>query len=51
MLYRLIGDYPAPDPELLADCVLLAAATGIATGDALSANYHFAWFQALTAVN
>lgn len=45
--YQLLAQYPDVDPALLSNCLLLAAAEAIATGDELSANYHFAWFEAL----
>ena len=47
--YQLLAQYPDVDPALLSNCLLLAATEAIATGDELSANYHFAWFEALTA--
>ncbi len=47
--YRLLDQYPAVDPTLLLNCVLLAATEGIVTGDPISANYHLAWFQKLDA--
>jgi hypothetical protein len=47
--YQLVAQYPDVDPALLSNCLLLAATEAIATGDELSANYHFAWFEALTA--
>jgi hypothetical protein len=34
---------------LLLNCLLLAATEGIATGNLVNANYHFAWFQMLSA--
>lgn len=46
--YQLVAQYPDVDPALLSNCLLLAATEAIATGDELSANYHFAWFEALT---
>lgn len=46
--YRLLAQYPEPDAALLLDCMLLAAVDGIVTGDTLSANYHFSWFQVLS---
>jgi hypothetical protein len=45
--YQLLVQYPDVDPALLLNCLLLAATEGIVTGDAISANYHFAWFQKL----
>lgn len=45
--YQLVVRYPDVDPALLLNCLLLAATEGIVTGDTISANYHFAWFQKL----
>ncbi len=47
--YQLVAQYPDADPALLLNCLLLAATEGIATRDRRSANYHFAWFQRLSA--
>lgn len=47
--YRLLAQYPDVDLALLLNCMLLAATEGIATGDGVSANYHFAWFRVLNA--
>jgi hypothetical protein len=47
--YRLLAQYPDVDTALLSNCLLLSATEAIATGDDLSANYHFAWFEALNA--
>jgi len=47
--YQLLAQYPDVDAALLSNCLLLAATEAIATGDELSANYHFAWFEAFTA--
>lgn len=47
--YRLLAEYPEPDTARLLNCMLLAATEGIATGDAVSANYHFTWFRELGA--
>jgi hypothetical protein len=47
--YQLLAQYPDVDGGLLLNCLLLAATEGIATGNAVSANYHFAWFQMLSA--
>ncbi len=47
--YQLLAQYPDVDAALLSNCLLLAATEAIATGDELSANYHFAWFEALDA--
>ena len=47
--YQLFAHYPDVDAGLLLNCLLLAATEGIATGNLVNANYHFAWFQALSA--
>lgn len=47
--YQLLARYPEGDSVLLLNCLLLAAAEAIATGDRTAANYHFAWFQMLSA--
>lgn len=47
--YQLLAQYPDVDAAMLSNCLLLAATEAIATGDELSANYHFAWFEALSA--
>jgi hypothetical protein len=47
--YHLMAQYPDVDAALLLNCLLLAATEGIATGDRVAANYHFAWFQMLSA--
>ncbi len=46
--YRLLADYPGVDHGLLLNCLLLAAAEAWVTDDTVSANYHFAWFMALS---
>jgi hypothetical protein len=46
--YQLLAQYPDVDPGALLNCLLLAAAEGIATGNTVNANYHFAWFQMLS---
>lgn len=46
--YQLLAQYPDVDPPLLLNCLLLAATEAVATGDARSAGYHFAWFRALS---
>ncbi|HME75256.1 MAG TPA: DUF5631 domain-containing protein [Mycobacterium sp.] len=46
--YQLFAQYPDIDSALLLNCLLLAATEGIATGNLLDANYHFAWFQVLS---
>lgn len=45
--YQLLVQYPAVNPALLLKCLLMAATEGIASGDAVSANYHLAWYQKL----
>jgi hypothetical protein len=47
--YQLLAQYPDIDSGLLVNCLLLAATEGIATKNQVSANYHFAWFQLLSA--
>ena len=47
--YQLLAQYPDIDAGLLLNCLLLAATEGIATGNLVNANYHFAWFQMLSA--
>jgi Family of unknown function (DUF5631)/Family of unknown function (DUF5632) len=47
--YQLLAQYPDIDPGLLLNCLLLAATEGMATMNAVNANYHFAWFQMLSA--
>jgi hypothetical protein len=47
--YQLLAQYPDVDPGLLLNCLLLAATEGIATKNLVNANYHFAWFQLLSA--
>ena len=47
--YQLLAQYPGVDAALLSNCLLLAATEAIATGDEVSANYHYAWFEALDA--
>ncbi len=47
--YQLLAQYPDVDTAQLLNCLLLAATEGIATGNLVSANYHFAWFQMLSA--
>jgi len=46
--YQLFAMYPDIDTGLLLNCMLLAATEGIATGNLVNANYHFAWFQMLS---
>ncbi|BAX90210.1 hypothetical protein MSG_00043 [Mycobacterium shigaense] len=45
--YQVLTQYPEVDPALLLNCLLLAATESSVAGDAISANYHFAWFQKL----
>jgi hypothetical protein len=45
--YQLLAQYPDVDAGLLLNCLLLAATESVATKNAVSANYHFAWFQLL----
>jgi hypothetical protein len=47
--YQLLAQYPDVDTAQLLNCLLLAATEGVATGNLVSANYHFAWFQMLSA--
>jgi hypothetical protein len=47
--YQLLARYPDVDTELLLNCLLLAATEGIASGNSVIANYHFTWFQMLSA--
>jgi Family of unknown function (DUF5631)/Family of unknown function (DUF5632) len=47
--YQLLAQYPDIDTGLLLNCMLLAATESIATGNLVNANYHFAWFQMLSA--
>jgi hypothetical protein len=47
--YQLFAMYPDIDAGLLLNCLLLAATEGIAAGNLVNANYHFAWFQMLSA--
>jgi hypothetical protein len=46
--YQLLAQYPDVDTGLLLNCLLLAATEGIATGNLVDANYHFAWFQMIS---
>lgn len=47
--YQALAQHPDVDAALLLNTFLLAVAEGIATGDLLSANYHFCWFRTLSA--
>ncbi len=47
--YQLLVQYPGVNPALLLNCLLLAATEGMVSGDSISANYHFAWYQKLAA--
>lgn len=46
---RLVAQYPAIEGGALLNFLLLAATEGLATNNELHANYHFAWFQRLSA--
>jgi hypothetical protein len=46
---RLVAQYPGVEGGALLNCQLLAATEGLATNNELHANYHFAWFQRLSA--
>jgi hypothetical protein len=45
---QLLAQYPEVATALLLDCLLLTATEAIAGADRLSANYHFAWYRALS---
>ena len=46
---QVIQSYPTQvEPAALTDWQLLAAIDALANGDKIGANYHFAWFQALS---
>ncbi|KDE99726.1 hypothetical protein Y900_012465 [Mycolicibacterium aromaticivorans JS19b1 = JCM 16368] len=47
--YQLMAQYPDVDAALLSNCLLLAATEAIVLSDEVSANYHFGWFEALSA--
>lgn len=47
MRYQLMAQYPGDETALVLNCMLLAATEGIATGDLVSANYHYSWFRTL----
>lgn len=47
--YQVLAQYPDSDMVLVLNCMLLAATEGIATGDTVSANYHYSWFRSLSA--
>ncbi|OBY30254.1 DUF5631 domain-containing protein [Mycolicibacter kumamotonensis] len=49
MRYQLLGQYPDTDTAVVLNCMLLAATEGMATGDTVSANYHYSWFRTLSA--
>ncbi|MGB3893100.1 MAG: DUF5631 domain-containing protein, partial [Mycolicibacter sinensis] len=49
MRYQLLAQYPDTDTAVVLNCMLLAATEGVATGDAVSANYHYSWFRTLSA--
>lgn len=44
----MLAQYPVAGAVLLLNTFLLTTTEGIATGDLLSANYHFSWFRALS---
>jgi hypothetical protein len=46
---QLLAQYPHIEAGLLLNYLLLAATDAMATSDLRSANYHFAWFQTLSA--
>jgi hypothetical protein len=46
---QLLAQYPDVEHAVLLNCLLLAATASIATGDRLTANYHFAWYQVFNA--
>ena len=45
--YQMLDRYPDVDLALLLNGLLVAATECIVTGDSVSANYHFTWFQKL----
>jgi hypothetical protein len=45
--YQMLDQYPDVDLTLLLNCLLVAATERFVSGDSISANYHFAWFQKL----
>jgi hypothetical protein len=45
--HQVLIQYPDVGPALLLNCLLLAATDSVVSGDSISANYHFAWFQKL----
>ncbi|MET0702851.1 MAG: DUF5631 domain-containing protein [Mycobacterium sp.] len=47
--YQLLARYPDVEPSVVLNCMLLAATEAIACADQTAANYHFAWFVALSA--
>lgn len=47
--YQVFSQYPDVPDRLFCNCLLLAAAEAIASGDQVAANYHFAWYIELTA--
>lgn len=49
--YQLFAQYPDVTDRLFCNCLLLAATEAIAGGDPVAANYHFAWFLAVTAAD
>ncbi|ORA12393.1 DUF5631 domain-containing protein [Mycobacterium asiaticum] len=47
--YQVLAQYPDVELAQLLNCMLLAATEARVAGDAISANYHFAWFKKLSA--
>ncbi|OBK10747.1 DUF5631 domain-containing protein [Mycobacterium asiaticum] len=47
--YQVLAQYPDVDAAQLLNCMLLAATEARVASDAISANYHFAWFKKLSA--
>ena len=47
--YQLVAWYPEIDSALLLNCLLLAATAALAAGEREAADYHFGWFQVLSA--
>jgi hypothetical protein len=47
--YQLVARYPTIESGLLLNCLLLAATDALAAGERNVANYHFGWFQTLSA--
>lgn len=47
--HEVMARYPSIDGEVLLNCMLLAATASSVSGDAVTANYHLAWFRELNA--